>query len=183
MKNLIIFLFAVVIAAVSQAQEVTQLDEVSIGFAPIDAKVIKTPDGFTFNSDKLSSRHFVSDPIGFMYENFDIENYIAALKKEDYDSYKVSLRSSNGSMVANFDESGNLISTHQSFTNVQLPHQIMKKVYKNYKGWTMTKNKYRASTKGEVINKEFYRITLQKGNKKQNVKLEGNKTGISVASN
>jgi hypothetical protein len=47
----------------------------------------------------------------------------------------------------------------------------------------MTKNKYRASTKGEVITKEVYRITLQNGKRKQTVKIGGNNTGISVASN
>lgn len=183
MKNLFIFLCVVAATTVSQAQEVTRLEEVNLSFAPSDTEVIKTPEGFTFNIDNVGSHEFASDPIGFMYANFDIKNYITTLKSDNYVSYVVSFRASSGSMIANFDAHGNLVSTRQNFKNVLLPHHMIQNVYNNHKGWTMTKNKYRASTRGEVITREVYRITLQNGKRKQTVKIGGNNTGISVASN
>ena len=183
MKTLIIFLFVVATTALSQGQEVTNLSEVNLSFAPLNTEIIKTPKGFTFNIGNVRSHVFARDPIGFMYENFDIKNFIAALEGKKHESYEVSLRTKDGAMVANFDKDGNLISTRQNFKNVALSHPMILKVYKDYKGWIMTKNKYSATTEGEVITKEVYRITLQNGNRKQRVKIVGDNTGISLASN
>lgn len=183
MKTLIIFLFVVATATFSQAQEVTRLGEVKVGFAPINTKIIKTPNGFTFVIDKVRSIEFTSNPIGFMYDNFDIENFITTLDDDRYSNYEVSLECSRGSMVAFFDTEGNLMSTRQNFKDVLLPLAQRREVYKNYKGWTMTKNKYRATTKGKVITDETFKITLQKGDRKQRIKIAGNNQGISLASN
>ena len=183
MKTLIIFLFVVATTTLIQAQEVTRLGEVNIGFAPLNTEIIKTEDGFTFVIDNLYSTDFTSNPINFMFANFDIKNFITALEGNKYTSYEVAMKSSKGSMVANFDEDGNLIKTRQNFKDVLLPYPMILDVYKNYKGWTMTKNNYRATTKGEIITKETYRITLQNGNRKQKVKIEGNNRGTSLASN
>ncbi len=183
MKTLIIFLFVVATTALSQAQEVTRLGEVNLSYAPLNTKIVETPQGFTFVIDKARSHDFASDPIGFMYANFDIKNFITALKGKKHDSYVVSLRNSSGEMVANFDKVGNLISTRQNFKNVRLSRPMILKVYQDYKGWEMTKNKYSANTKGKVITSEVYRITLQNGKRKQKVKIVGNNVGISLASN
>jgi hypothetical protein len=183
MKTLIIFLFVVATAALSRAQEVTNLKEVNLSFAPLNTEIIKTPKGFTFSIANVRSHVFARDPIGFMYENFNIKSFIATLEGEKHDSHEVSLRTRGGAMLAIFDKVGNLISTRQNFKNVALSHPMILKVYKDYKGWIMTKNKYSATTEGEVITKEVYRITLQKGKRKQRVKIVGDNTGINIASN
>jgi len=183
MKNLIIFLFVVAATSVNQAQEVNQLEAVNLGFAPHNTQIIKTPDGFKLYIDKVSSREFTKDPIGFMYENLDIKNFIEALQDENYYNYVVSLRANSGSMTATFDKIGNLVSTRQNFKNVLLPYHMRQSLFKNHKGWTMTKNKYLARTKGEVITNQVYRITLQNGKRKQKVKIEVNNKDTSIASN
>ena len=183
MKTLIVSILLVLSLAVSQAQEVTILDEARIVFAPIDTDVSTDGDSFVYEIDEEYSGEFAENPIAFMNANFNIHEFIEQTEDKNYDSYLVTFRSTNGLLVADFDKKGNLVQTSQNFKNVKLPLDIRSELYDTHKGWTMVKNKYRATTKGEIIDKEVYRVSLVNGKDKQKLKIDGNGRGIGVASN
>lgn len=182
MKALIILLLFVV-ATVGQAQELTQLEEVKVEKALAKLKYVKINDRVVFKVDRAYVLEFTKNPIGFMNDHFDIHRLIATLDNSRINEYEVTLSSQKGFMVANFDKKGNLLKTYQNFKDMLLPLNIRREIYNSHEGWTMTKNNYKAITKGEILTKEQYRITMENGNRKQNVKISGNTTGTVVVSN
>ncbi|MCK0114692.1 hypothetical protein [Gelidibacter sp. F63206] len=183
MKTLIIILLLVLGTTVSQAQHVTHLDEVKVVKTALKSKFIKGNNEIIIKIENANVLEFTKNPIAFMYNHFDVQNFISELDLDKFDRYVVTLKSKDGYMVAKFDSDGELLNTRQSFKNILLPYDMRIELYKSYKGWTMTKNKYNATTKGEILNKEIYRISFRKGNQKQNVKINSNNDGVMVVSN
>jgi len=182
MKTLIFSLLLIAVTTFSQAQEITQLEEAKVGFAPLDAEITRDGDSFSYKVNSNYTGAFSKDAIGFMKANFDIKNFIAEIGG-DYNSYVVTFTSGNGYLSANFDDEGNLVKTHQKFTDIVLPLDVRREVYMANKGWTMTQNKYVASGKGDLIEKENYKIKLENGNQKRTMKIDPRTSGSSVASN
>ncbi|TDU39739.1 hypothetical protein BXY82_1769 [Gelidibacter sediminis] len=183
MKTLIVLLLFVVATTVGQAQELTHLEEVKVEKAPAKRKYVKINDRVVFKVDRAHVLEFTKNPIGFMNDHFDIQRLIATFGNSRINEYEVTLSSQKGFMIANFDKKGNLLKTYQNFKDMLLPLNIRREIYNSHKGWTMTKNNYKAITKGEMLTKEQYRITMQNGNRKQTVKINGNAAGAVVASN
>ncbi|MCH4824244.1 hypothetical protein ML462_13785 [Gramella lutea] len=182
MRTLIFSLLLIAVTTFSQAQEITQLEEAKVGFAPFDTKVTRSGDSFIYTVNESYAGEFTKDAIGFMKAHFDIDNFIAEFEGE-YDNYLVSLRSSKGFLNADFDKDGNLVKTYQKFKDIVLPLDVRREVYMANKGWTMTQNKYIASGRGELIEKEVYKIKLENGSSKKSVKIDPRASGTSVASN
>ena len=63
------------------------------------------------------------------------------------------------------------MSTRQNFKNILLPYNIRSEVYNSNKGWAMIKNKYNASSKGIILNKAIYKVTLENGTQKRNITI------------
>lgn len=182
MRTLIFSLLLIAVTTFSQAQEITQLEEAKVGFAPLDTEVTRSGDSFIYTVNESYAGEFSKDAIGFMQEHFDIDNFIAEFEG-DYDNYLVSLRSSKGFLNADFDKEGNLVKTYQKFKDIVLPLDVRREVYMANKGWTMTQNKYIASGRGELIEKEVYKVKLENGNSKKSIKIDPRASGTSVASN
>lgn len=183
MKTLIFSLLLIAVTTFSQAQEITQLEEAKVGFAPLDTKISRDGDTFTYKVGESYAGEFSKDAIGFMKANFDIKNFIAEFRGQDFDSYVVTFNSTKGFLSADFDEDGNLVKTFQKFNDIVLPLDIRREVYMANKGWTMTKNKYVASGRGDLIEKEMYKIKLENGGQKRTMKLDPRASKTSVASN
>lgn len=183
MKTLIFSLLLIAVTTFSQAQEITELEEAKVGFAPLDSKITRDGDSFTYKVNESYSGEFSKDAIGFMKANFDIQNFIAQFDEGEYNSYAVTLTSSKGFLSADFDEEGNLVKTYQKFKDIVLPLDVRREVYMANKGWTMTKNKYVASGRGDLIEKEDYKIKLEKGNQSKTMKIDPREARTSVASN
>ncbi|QYA27059.1 hypothetical protein G3I01_16675 [Gramella sp. MT6] len=183
MKTLIFSLLLIAVTTFSQAQEITQLEEAKVGFAPLDTKISRDGDRFTYKVGEAYAGEFSKDAIAFMKANFDIQNFIAEFNGQDYDSYVVTFTSPKGFLTADYDEVGNLVKTYQKFNDIALPLDVRREVYMANKGWTMTKNKYVASGRGDLIEKEMYKIKLENGNQKRTMKLDPRASGSSVASN
>ena len=181
MKKLMLLCCVVLSFSIAQAQTITELDEVKIGFTPLGAKVYQNGNQFTYSIKKANAAEFIQNPIGFMYDNFDIKNFIASVD-EDYDYYSLKINSTKGSMLAKFNRHGDLIKTIQGFQDILLPLEVRGKVYKDNNGWTMVKNKFSGITDGEILRKEVYKVWLEKGDLRKTVKLKGSNDGISVAS-
>lgn len=186
MKTLFFSLLLVAVAFVGQAQEqeITQLEEAKVGFAPLDAKITQSGDSFSYKIEEGYEGEFSKDAIAFMKANFDINNFIAEFEGDKYTSYLVTFRSSKGHLSADFNHNGELVKTYQKFQDIALPLDVRREVYMANKGWTMTSNKYIASGRGDLIEKEVYKIKLENGSQKRNIKLDPRSvSGTSVAAN
>ncbi|CAL65716.1 hypothetical protein [Christiangramia forsetii] len=173
MRTLIFSLLLVAVTVVGHAQEqkITQLEEAKVGFAPLDAKITQIGDSFSYKVEEAYAGEFTKDAIGFMKANFDINNFITEFEGDKYTSYLVTFRSKKGHLSANFNQEGELVKTYQKFKDIVLPLDVRREVYMTNKGWTMTSNKYIASGRGDLVEKEVYKIKLDNGNQKRSIKL------------
>lgn len=178
MRNLII-LFLLAGIATGHAQ-VIHLDEARVTNS---AKIITNGNNSSYMVLENYSGQFMKNPIGFMKENFDVKLFIAQMKGEEYESYRVEFRNRKGLLVADFDTNGKLLGTTQKFKNIPLPLTVSRDLVTNYKGWAMTRNIYTASGKGDAIDKELYKITMRNGKTKKNVKIIPDKPSRGLASN
>ncbi len=183
MKTLIISFMLFLGGLAVQAQDVTVLDEARIVYAPLNAKVIQQGDNYIYKISDGNGGQFAKDPIAFMMANFDIQSFMAEVADKNYDAYQVIFKSNHGSLVAEFDKVGNLINTSQNFTDVVLPLNMRRELHETYKGWTLAKTKYSARTKGDILANATYRVQLQNGRQKQNLKIDAINQGIGVAVN
>lgn len=173
MKTLFIYLVLATWAGVSQAQEITELKEAKVGFAPLSSEVVRDGNNYTFNVKESYTGEFEANPVAFMEAYFDVHNFISEVKDQQYDGYKVTFRSKKGHLQADFDKYGNLGATSERFKNIALPANLREQLYRDHKGWAMVKNV--RITKGEngLVNKELYRIKLRKGNERKTLKIDG----------
>src|SRR5690606_38943672 len=114
---------------------------------------------------------------------FNIHEFIGQSLDVPYELYRVEFRNSKGFLVANFNDEGTLLSTYQRFKNIPVPLAIAKELVKDHKGWAMTKNLYIASGKEDALDKELYRISMQNGKSKKNVKIIPDRPTRGLASN
>ncbi|WP_081212129.1 hypothetical protein [Salegentibacter sediminis] len=171
MKNLIFYSLLICFIATAQSQEITELEEARVTLNPISEKLTGNVDELTFKVKEEYTGEFMQNPLGFMMNNFNVWNLIDQFDKE-YDSYRVSFRTSKGSLNAEFDDDGELKRHNQSFRDVVLSRKIMADLYRDHKGWAAVGNKYVAYGTGEKIDKAFYKIKLVNGNRSQTIKIE-----------
>jgi len=184
MRTLIVLLLLVGFISTSQAQKITQLEEAKVSFAPKAIKISSNLDNYVFTVKENFAGEFIKNPMAFMQENFDINTFITSIDNDDYEEFLVTFKSSKGYLEANYDKEGTLVKTSQSFKDIVLPLNVRRELYKNHTGWTMVQNKYLASGKGDRIDKEVYKIKIENGNKRQNIKIDPKVIGVSgVASN
>ncbi|WP_373057503.1 hypothetical protein [Zunongwangia sp. H14] len=187
MKNLILLLTLLMVCTYGNAQKdqkITQLEEAKVGFAPLDVKIERMGDSYSYKVKEKFTGEFLKNPIGFMNANFDIHNFIAEVGDRKYDTYVITFENGNGYLQADFDKEGNLTRTFQKFKDIPLPTAISRAVLRDHKGWTITRNKVVARGTGEYIDKATYRMKLEKDGEKQRIKLDGREEGIAgLASN
>lgn len=151
--------------------QVVQLKEARVTYSP-EVNVVTNLGDVELLIKESYAGQFSENPIQFMQKNFDIHELLSTVDTEDYfDGIQVSFINSKGLLKATFDKEGNLVRTYQKFKNIPLPRDIREQVYNDYKGWSMTKNKYVASGKGDMIQKEKYRIRLKNGSKNKSIKI------------
>jgi len=178
MRKLVI-LFLLVGMTAGQAQ-IIQLEE-----ARVSAKNVKVKsDGeIKFMVVENYNNEFLKNPIAFMKKNFDIKLVMDELKDRNYDSYEVEFRNRKGHLTANFDKEGTLLRTVQDFKNIAVHLSVGRELVRNHKGWIMTKNHYLASGKGDLIEKEVYKITLRNGKDSKRVKIIPKSSSRGLVSN
>ena len=177
MKSFVLCLALLLSGAIAQAQ-IIELEEAKVDYFP---NLKKGADGsYSYVVNEKYAGEFTSDAIGFMKANFDIHAFMDEVEESgNNDGYLVVFKNSNGSLEADFDKEGELRGTHQQFRDILVPDEIRKELYRSHKGWTMVKNRYTASGRGDLVDKEFYRIKLQNGNEVRSVKLDPKTVGIT----
>lgn len=178
MRKLVI-LFLLVGMTAGQAQ-IIQLEEARVSAKNVPVKA----DGeLKFSVVESYTNEFIKNPIAFMKKNFDIHLYIEEMNDKNFDSYVVEFRNTKGHLTANFDKEGTLLSTVQNFKNIPLPLPVARDLVRNHKGWIMTKNHYLASGKGDLLDKELYKVTLKNGKDTRRVKIIPERSSRGLASN
>ncbi|MHA6281071.1 hypothetical protein ACXYMT_12900 [Salinimicrobium sp. CAU 1759] len=181
MKTLIFYLVLLVFGT-GHAQQITELKEAKVGFAPLSSEVKKSGNSFSFNVKESYAGEFEKDPLAFMDAYFDIENFINALSHEDYDSYEVSFVSRKGILKADFNAEGDLVRSSSRFKNIVLPEKLRSQLYRDHKGWAMTKNVHITRGNAGILNKSYYKIKLENGKDRKRITLEAPLGGTEVAS-
>lgn len=182
MKTLVFSLILLVIGT-GHAQEFTELKEAKVGFAPLASDVQQNGNSFSFNVKESYSGEFERDPLAFMETYFDIDSFIKEVSRDEYNSYEVSFVSRKGILKADFDKNGELQNTSSRFKNIILPKKLQHQLYRDHKGWEMTKNVHIARGNGGELSKSYYKIKLENGKDRKKIILEAPVRGIEVASN
>lgn len=172
MKTLFIYFALVFWAGAIQAQEITELKEAKVGFAPLSSDVQRDGDSYTFHVNESYMGEFERDPLAFLESYFDIDNFIEEVKDEGYDAYEVSLVSGNGYLKADYDKDGNLKETSEKFKDVVLPQALRETLYRDHKGWEMVKNVHITTGRDGLVDRDFYRIKLKNDNRSMTLKID-----------
>lgn len=182
MKTLIFYLVLLTLGTI-QAQEFTELKEAKVGFAPMTSIVERNGNSFSFNVKEAVAGEFEKDPLAFMENYFSIVDFISELKHEQYDRYEVSFVSQKGHLIADFDKNGKLVQTNSRFKNTLLPHSLRNDLYRDHKGWAMTKNIRITRGKNGEVSMDYYKINLEKGKDRKKIILEAPVSVTDIASN
>lgn len=182
MKALIVISFLLCSIITGYSQEVTELEELHISSLPEQLEST-APNEYRFIINEKYAGEFTKDPIAFMKANFDINAFIASVQEKNYETYQLVFNSSKGFLRVDFDREGELMSTSQRFKDIVLPLDVRRDLYNNNKGWSMTKNTYVARGTGDLVDKELYRIKMEKGKDRKTVKIDPKQITSSVASN
>lgn len=181
MKTVIFYLVLMVLGT-GHAQEFTELKEAKV-FAPLSSHVQRDGNNFSFRVKESSIGEFEKDPLAFMESNLDIDNLVKAVADKNIKSIHVEFKSRKGFLKANFNRDGDLIKTSSRFENIILPEDLRHELYRNHKGWEMTKNVHVTISKNGTVKKDYFRIKLEKGKETKKINLEGLMQGTEVASN
>lgn len=177
---MVIFVALAFSAIMSNAQEVIKLKEAKVGFNASTTNIVNHGNSLTVNIKEAFNGEFEQDPITFMKTYFDIHEVIAELGVNAYNSYQVSFRSRKGELNADFDNKGNLLATALKFENIIVPSQLQHQLYRDYKGWAMIKNAHIASESNGSVKENYYKVTMKKGKKKVNLKINATDIGKST---
>lgn len=183
MKTLIIYLVLAVVAGTSHAQQITELKEAKVGFAPLTSEVERDGNNFSFNIKEASAHEFDRDPVAFMEAYFDIKNFIAEVKEDKFDTYLVSFKSRKGKLEADFNKKGELVRSTSIFKNILLPKELREKLYSEHKGWVMVKNTHITRGRNGLLTEDIYKIKLVNGKERKNIVFEAPNEDLRVVSN
>ncbi len=181
MKTLIFSLVLMLIGSMVQAQDITELKETRVGFAPFSSDMTRNGDDFTFKVRENYVGEFEKDPLLFLDSHLDMKKFIAIVDKKDLQSYNVTLTSSRGNLDADFNKKGELIKSTSRFKNILLPEELRHQLYRDHKGWAMVKNVHITRGSRGEIEKEIYRIKLENGKQRKKVTFEAPAKDTEVA--
>ena len=180
MKKLLAGLLIICFSGMVQAQ-IEVLKETTIDYRPVSMKLDPGTQSVTIDIPEEYVGEFESDPLGFMKKKFNVNQLIQDNEDSDYTDYQVFLNTANGYMVATYDEDGDLLSTFQRFKDAQLPNEARQKIMKKSKNARVVEVKHVVITDGWDIQKEFYKVKLQDGDKTKRIRLNRTNRGISMA--
>lgn len=172
MRNFIVLMLFLGFLSSGHAQKVIRLDELKMTYSPAALEVSPNTNSISFIIPEAYDGEFTENPLLFVYQKFDISEFIEANKKSNFDSYQVSFKSPKGYLNAEFDKHGNMRRASQLFKDVKIPTYTVAEVLKANEGWNIVGNKHVAFSKEWNIEKEYYKIKLEKGNKKKVVRID-----------
>lgn len=173
MKKTVIFVALTLTGLLTNAQEVIELKAANVSFDPTTTHVVQHGNSFTVDIKEAFTGEFERDPVEFMKTNFDMAKVLETLGVEEkYSYYNVMFKSKKGELNANYNDKGKLLSFFSKFENIAVPSSLQHQLYRNYKGWAMVENSHVKRESNGSVTKDFYRVTMKKGNKKKNLKIQ-----------
>lgn len=181
MKKMFVLLLSLMWAGIINAQ-ITELKEARVGFDPVLPEVTVDGNSYVFKIKEKYGKEFEKDPVGFLEKYCQIEAFIDLVQDGKTVEYEVNVRSTKGKMKAKYCKEGNLLRVSYKLNNVLLPANLQEEIYRNYKGWTMTRNVHVAKLKKDRILEEYFKIRLERGDEVENLKIDIlNDTDFEVA--
>ena len=178
MRNLIFCLFLIGGMSIGHSQIV--LKEAKVDYNRASMQVDPVTKSVQLEIPETYVGEFQEDPLSFIQENFSIQQLVEANRKFKFDSYDVYFTSRKGKVLAKFDKNGELISSYHRFKNVELPEDVKMQILQNYKNSKVVNNRHILSTRNLLIDKEFYKVKIQDGNKTKRLRIERNTQGYSL---
>lgn len=158
----------------SQTKDVVNLTETRVTANPMELVTNSWSNSLEFEVPEEYAGQFQENPVAFVASNFPIHDFIDQNKKKKYDSYEVTMRSRKGFITADYNRTGEMVSTYQKFKNINLPYDEIVKLHKDFRGWSVVKTLHVATTYRGDTNKEFYKVKLENGNKKRKIRIDIN---------
>lgn len=171
MKKLVVCLMALMLAGLTNAQ-ITELKEARVGFDPLLPEITVEGDNYIFKVQEEYSGEFEEDPVAFLDKHCKIEAFIDLVQDGKTLEYEVAINSTKGKMRAKYCKEGNLLKLSYKLKNVLLPAHLQEEVYRNYKGWNMTRNIHVAKGKDGELVEEYYKIRLERAGEVQNLRID-----------
>lgn len=165
-----VFLFMTVIAFANNNDLIKKKKEKA------NNELVKIVNPIELNEDYLTNVHenatqkeakFLSSIIS----EYDVTKYPQF--KGRIKSFTTIFKSNKGVADVTYSAEGRIIAVEKRLTNVVLPTQIQKVVSKRYENWTIVQNKYNVSYKAGFDVEKSYVITIQQGNEKKRIRVNG----------
>ena len=150
---------------------------VTVGFAQTNGNQVEELSGVTVRPINLSYLNAVHDER--MPESVAaLENRAARydittsdVYERDFEAYEVVFEQSNGSIIATYDNRGQIIESLERFKDVTLPYEIRNTIQKLHPGWTIHSDVYLVSYYLDKGVDKVCKVQLRKDGKKKNIKL------------
>ena len=179
MKNVIIGFFLMAFIATGNSQIL--LGESVVDYKKSSMKIDPATQTLVIKIPEKKLGEFGKDPLTFMKNNFEIEQLLSDNANEDYTKYQVNFITKNGKLIAIYNNDGELISSKQRFKNMRLPYDVQLEVAKLYNGATILGTKSFAHSRGWEIEKEYYKIKLNYGDKTRRIRIHRDNNQLSIA--
>jgi hypothetical protein len=85
------------------------------------------------------------------------------------ESFEVVFKATNGTIKAQYNRDGKILSARESFKNVVLPTEVRERAFQGNDGWVMSGNRYASLYENNDLINKFYKIKLRKGANKKNL--------------
>lgn len=179
MKKVIIGFFLLAFIATGNSQIL--LEEAKVDYKPVSMRVDSDTQTLVIKIPEKTVGDFEKDPLAFMKKEFDVSRFIEENSDLHFTEFQVNFVSKKGYLVARFDKNGDLISSKQRFKNIRLPLDVQEEVTRQSNGAVVSGTKSFANSKGWDINKEFYKIKLEDGNKIKRLRIDRKNNQLSLA--
>ncbi len=179
MKNVIIGFFLLAFIATGNSQIL--LDEAKVDYKKASMQLDPDTQTLVIQIPEKEVGEFGKDPLVFMKNNFDIESFVKDNSDQDYVEFQVNFISNKGHLTARFSKDGDLISSQQKFKDMRLPHDVQLEIAQLYNGATILSTKSIAHSKGWVVDKEYYKIKLDDGERTRRVRVDRKNDRLSIA--
>ncbi|MCC8361338.1 hypothetical protein [Salinimicrobium sediminilitoris] len=171
MRKFFVSLLILLWAGIGNAQ-FTELKEARVGFDPVLPEITVDGENYIFKIEEKYNGEFEKDPVAFLDKYCNIEAFIDLVQDGKTVEYQVEVKSTKGRMKAKYCKEGNLQRVSYRLKNVLLPASLQRDIYSKYKGWNMTRNIHIARGIDGDVQKEYFKIRLEQGDKVQKLKID-----------
>lgn len=131
----------------------------------------------TLNNDYLHAIQDDKTPLDLigvqkLIASYDVKD--ASFYKPENETYEVYFKTKKGKSTVYYDADGKILKSHEFYSNVQVPPEIWKEIYRDNEGWLMVKNKYSSTYSDSEIRNRRYKVFLSDGDQTKKVVLNIN---------